>query len=807
MNYKWRGAYLFLIYRLFLKALFTDLLSPPTNDFKFHYSNGDASLQDGHIYYSPNCSRPVILPPHGCSTQFNQDMLSASMFRQPVRWSSSYGWMSFIPLSPSFTSLPFEPLCWMPRIMESTIDVEVNGYFRPEKRFTMKIEDMLVWMRIEEQISSAADILCTDFGIPGSPPPLPSKFGYTDGHRSNAVAEKMIILSRDWFTIWMGFLSYAMAQAEIHANSRKMDTNHLLPVWYRHLLTRDFSEAWLNGLSSSSVCLFSEQNPRCGIVLDLARYDKDTPPLRFFIAGGFPLWFVWTKWAEQEICRYPVLHYLQPPDELLERALKLISSTSSAFPLTALTFKHYHRLPDFNRETVKLLRLDEASSYVDWRLSECFSQGIGLKTDDAALRRLNKLRLEDLAALHQSAAAAAALPSQGMLEKDDEYDRVCNDWKDFFEARERRQKELEMVQSAKDCQRREARKANPPIKTATMYEWKKIMTSGGKEVYVRIRVTKRLNGHVHRSYSDLESRYNHFFNEWDFCKEFSGKSAVVTGFSFDSSSDDDDDNMPHFIQGKSCENTAPRQSSPHQRFEAPQMFSPKRLSPLMPSGLPRPRTPPGPPLQHHLQPESTVIDTDVVSPTPSRLPSPCTPPQLPGPRSPPGSPPQHDLQPEYADVGMEVVGPTPSRSPGPRTPRLHDPRTPLYPLFSIICKLNLQLLIQMLLALRLLDYLALALPLGPLFSIICNLNLLLWKFLVLRLPDHLALTRLLDSLALAPPLDPLLSVIWILNLQISIWTLPMRGILMFSRQQTCWQIFRVCMATHLPWEEPLQLKI
>lgn len=37
---------------------------------------------------------------------------------------------------------------------------------------------------------------------------------------------------------------------------------------------------------------------------------------------------------------------------------------------------------------------------VDRRLSECFSQGIGLKTDDAALRRLNEMRLEDLAALH-----------------------------------------------------------------------------------------------------------------------------------------------------------------------------------------------------------------------------------------------------------------------------------------------------------------------------------------------------------------------------------------------------------------------
>ena len=87
-----------------------------------------------------------------------------------------------------------------------------------------------------------------------------------------------------------------------------------------------------------------------------------------------------------------------------------------------------------------------------------------------ALCWLNELWLDDLAVLNQSAAATDPLPSQGILEKDNQYDRVCNDWKDFFEAQECLQKDLEMVQSAKDCQRHKARKVNPPIKTASMYE-------------------------------------------------------------------------------------------------------------------------------------------------------------------------------------------------------------------------------------------------------------------------------------------------------------------------------------------------
>lgn len=151
-------------------------MAPPTKSFKFDYSKGVASVQDGHTYYLPNSDRVVILPSHGRSTEFGQDILSASMFQQPVRWSESYGWMSFIPLSPLFISLPFEPLCWMPRIVEITIDVEASSG-RPEKRFVMKAKDVDAWMKIDAKISKAAMDLRIFFGIRGSPPPLPSKFG------------------------------------------------------------------------------------------------------------------------------------------------------------------------------------------------------------------------------------------------------------------------------------------------------------------------------------------------------------------------------------------------------------------------------------------------------------------------------------------------------------------------------------------------------------------------------------------------------------------------------------------------------
>ena len=256
------------------------------------------------------------------------------MFRQPLRWSSSYSWMSFIPLSPSFISLPFEPLCWMPWIMESTIDVEVNGDFQPEKCFTMKIEDMFVWMRIEEKISSAADNLCTctDFGIPGSPP-----------------SSKQVQL-------------YGWSQIQCHREENDHLVSRLvydldglptyLMLWYRQKYVL-IPESWtwitlcwfgtgtcysqlFGGLAEWPLILICLLVYIVNKTLDAAlsstwRVTIKTPLHldSLLLVGYLHLWFVWTKWAEQEICCYPVLHYLQTPDELLERALKLISSTPS----------------------------------------------------------------------------------------------------------------------------------------------------------------------------------------------------------------------------------------------------------------------------------------------------------------------------------------------------------------------------------------------------------------------------------------------------------------------------------------------
>ena len=116
----------FFIADFFFYFIFTDnhpLAPHQEMAHTFDYSNGSAIVVQGRIiYYSPNCTRPVVIPPHPVypSDPFHHCHLDASMFKQPVWWSYGWAWQSFIPLSPSFIFTPFEPLCAMPCIEEVT---------------------------------------------------------------------------------------------------------------------------------------------------------------------------------------------------------------------------------------------------------------------------------------------------------------------------------------------------------------------------------------------------------------------------------------------------------------------------------------------------------------------------------------------------------------------------------------------------------------------------------------------------------------------------------------------------------------
>ena len=111
--------------------------------------------------------------------------------------------------------------------------------------------------------------------------------------------------------------------------------------------------------------------------------------------------------------------------------------------------------------------------------------------------------------------ASSYLPPSG-----EERGKTYNHYNDFFAAREKRQKEMMKVKSSRDCQARESRERNPGVKHARVYEWEKTQSSGGREVYQRVKVNKKRNEDVYSFYKPYQRLYNAFANEWDLCEEF-----------------------------------------------------------------------------------------------------------------------------------------------------------------------------------------------------------------------------------------------------------------------------------------------
>jgi hypothetical protein len=525
------------------------------------------------------------------------------MFKQPVWWSESWAWLSFIPLAPSFVFTPFEPLCAIPGIEEVTFSYPgQSGDIRRETRFRMNEDDIQRWNVEEKRIIQVARVIQLRYGISGSLPPEPSTFHYDRAHKTHKVAKRMIYLSREWFAIWMGFVSFLIAKAASRAPNGEVDRSSPAPDWYNHLRNEHkFSEAWLDGLRLSSVCTLDKAIPRAGIVFQWSEENKYRESIDWFYTHHIPLWFIWSNKEEERISNNPSLVYLQPPNELIEQALTTLFSVPDV-PLAGLILQQFYRLgndPNTNK-TLEFLRLQHAPSFVhEFTVTQFLRQGRRL--EEARLGRTQEDIDADLMALkvsqenqrqavaemsssfpyhgllttkrHAAAKATwsspeAAWPSaepawpstepawpstevassssyhHGLFTNVERKEKVYNHYSDFFTAREKRQKELMKVESPRDREARESREKNPGVKNAKVYEWEKTQSSGGREVYQRVRVNKKRNEDVYCFYKPYQRLFNAFANEWDVCDEFNFGNEDAYQSDSDIGSEYDDPNYP-----------------------------------------------------------------------------------------------------------------------------------------------------------------------------------------------------------------------------------------------------------------------
>jgi len=294
-------------------------------------TRGRVHVINGTIFYSPNSSVDVGSPVgdgHYDGYIFRGFSRSIEDFNKPRWWSDAYGWLSFLPLRPSFSGTPFDRLNVFPPIV------------RGERGYRLRQDVVESWGRLENKMIYAAvfmrkryrQLFVNKYGpLPCLHPPPPSDLGYHLEYRNVRDARTQINLARDWFVMWMGLLSFIVAM------TYNEETLADPPLWVELLAKDGFPQVWLSGVLASTICNFSPNNPRTGIFLDPFRKYKYTrqPDMEFFFAYNVPVWYPWTSPYANEARFDPKIARLAPPPELLQAATSWITQPPSEMSANA----------------------------------------------------------------------------------------------------------------------------------------------------------------------------------------------------------------------------------------------------------------------------------------------------------------------------------------------------------------------------------------------------------------------------------------------------------------------------------------
>jgi hypothetical protein len=285
-------------------------------------SNGQVLVLNGDLYYSPNCTRRVALPPPDVDQgrernifQYREVILQH--FHQPRWWTLPFGWISFIPLQPQFVGFPFDCLAHLPNRCEK---IEKLGFALPQRLVNR-------WRTLDAALGKATGILIKQHEIPAVRPFSPWAYGYSTAFRSHRIPLQQAAFSRDWFVVWMGLLSFLIAYTE----SITYADAEAVPNWLQLLADLDFNQAWLAGIHRSTVCSFSSETPRAGAFLHLPPIDSRQPSVQWFCYYHIPVWYRWGPEQEKDMSLSaiaPLREQLQMGTTFLSQELSIDHSPS-----------------------------------------------------------------------------------------------------------------------------------------------------------------------------------------------------------------------------------------------------------------------------------------------------------------------------------------------------------------------------------------------------------------------------------------------------------------------------------------------
>ena len=276
------------------------------SDSPLDRSRGRVHAIGGDLFYSPNSQRDVQLPLvynsfpiRDCSND------SFAEFRRPHWWQPACPYLAFIPLRPSFAGVPFQDLfhiSYFPRL-------RYGG-------FMIDTQIILGWARLEENIKDAVHLLLAHERAPAIAWILPSALGCTGVFKRVHTLRASFTHSKEWFSVFMGGLSYAIAVSITH---RQEYFHEELPHWFSFLSEREFSQIWLSGIRSSMVASFDRYIDRVGVFVQLCHRHRDQFSVDWLCEFGIPVWYPWgAKETKASLTDARIAHFAPLPHQLQE---------------------------------------------------------------------------------------------------------------------------------------------------------------------------------------------------------------------------------------------------------------------------------------------------------------------------------------------------------------------------------------------------------------------------------------------------------------------------------------------------------
>jgi hypothetical protein len=218
----------------------------------------------------------------------------------PQWWTAPFGYLSFLPLQPTFNGYPVDRLKYIP-----PLEKDENGFC-----LNKRVADS--WFRLEQKLVFAMTKLVQKYPVGVVCPFHPSSWGYRQYHSKHYVARERAILSRDWFVIFMTGLSFLLAAGGVNPLPAPIK----IPEWFSLLVGEGFDQNWLAGVATSSICDFSL--PRVGLFLDLMDPGENQPMVDWFVYFSIPVWYPWRAREDYAMRTQPNLSRWAPPSHLLQ---------------------------------------------------------------------------------------------------------------------------------------------------------------------------------------------------------------------------------------------------------------------------------------------------------------------------------------------------------------------------------------------------------------------------------------------------------------------------------------------------------